>query len=225
MNETSISDANSRFSIPESGLETPRVKLTPYLPLTHNDEFFAQLSAHPELERYLPMPFTPAIIQDALISDPDSIIFAVIDKTKGEHGKFAGVIGLLHTSWNNRTTEIGPVMCFPEFQRTFVSSNAVGILMKYCLDLPKDGGLGFRRVQWTANPLNAASIKIAERMGMKMEGTMRWTWILPEGIEGKEAGEGRGEGLGRDSVLLAAYWDEWESGGREHVAKIVDRTS
>jgi len=97
--------------------------------------------------------------------------------------------------------------------------------MRYCLDLPKDGGLGFRRVQWTASPANVTSIRAAERMGMKVEGTLRWMWVLPEGKEGKKAGEGRGAGAGRDSVLLASYWDDWENGGREDVEKIMERKS
>jgi len=50
--------------------------------------------------------------------------------------------------------ELGPVIVLPEFQRTFVSMNAIGLLLKYVLDLPAQGGLGYRRVQWTADPLN-----------------------------------------------------------------------
>lgn len=183
-----------------------------------------QLSAHPELERFFPIPLKPENIDDFFHPDPQSILFAVIDKTKGE-GAFAGVIGLVHTSSQNMSTEIGCVICFPEFQRTFVNTNAVGILMRYCLNLPEEGGLGFRRVQWTANPANTASIRAAERMGMKVEGTLRWYWVLPEGKEGKKVGAGRGEAVGRDSVLLATYWDDWENGGREHVETIMDRQS
>jgi len=216
--------SNSKYPIPESGLESSRVKLTPYIPRIHGNEFFSQLSAHPELLRWMPVSITPESIQ-GMLDDPDSIIFAVIDKTRGEQGTFAGVIGLYRTSFQNLATEIGPIFCFPEFQRTFVTSNAIGVLMKYCLDLPKDGGLGFRRVEWNADPRNTASVGAAERMGMKVEGTRRWTWILAAGKEGREVGEGRGEGVGRDSVMLATYWDHWENGGREHVQEILDRTS
>ncbi|KAJ7494730.1 acyl-CoA N-acyltransferase [Mycena galericulata] len=224
MEQTPLVDVNFQYPIPESGLESSRVKLTPYLPNTHGDVFFAQISEHPELSRWLPITLTPPVVQ-GLYADPKSIMFAVIDKTRGEQGRFAGVIGLFYTSSQNLSTEIGPVICFPEFQRTFVTSNAIGILLKYALDLPKDGGLGLRRVQWMAHPLNTASVRAAERMGMKLEGTLRWTWVLPSGKEGKQAGEGRGEGLGRDSVLLATYWDDWENGGREEVEKILERTS
>ncbi|KAJ6494822.1 acyl-CoA N-acyltransferase [Mycena vitilis] len=216
-------DVNFNHPVPESGLETSRVKLTPFIPLDHGDQLYSTLSAHPELERLLPIRLNPDNVENLFRMDRESILFAVIDKTKAEKGTLAGVIGLVHTSSQNLSTEIACVICFPEFQRTFVNSNAVGILMRYCLDLPKDGGLGFRRVQWTANPVNTASIKAAERMGMKLEGTMRWTWVLPEGKAGKAAGAGRGEGAGRDSVLLATYWDDWENGGRDHVTKVINR--
>ncbi|KAJ7227183.1 acyl-CoA N-acyltransferase [Mycena pura] len=232
MNSVSSYDAQVNFNhpVPTSVLETSRVKLIPFLPHVHGDEFHAKLSAHPELTQFLPCAFTPAIIQE-LLRDPESVLFAVIDKTKGDgddaHGTwgFAGMIGLLHTSSQNLCTEIGPVICFPEFQRTFVTSNAVAILLRYCLNVPAHGGLGFRRVQWTAHPANVASIKTAERMGMKREGVLRWTWVLPLGVEGMQVPPERGQGAGRDSVLLAAYWDDWENGGREHVDKIVDRQS
>ncbi|KAJ7755143.1 acyl-CoA N-acyltransferase [Mycena metata] len=215
-------DVNFKHPLLESSLETSRVKLTPFLPHVHTDQLLSVLAANPEMERFLPIRITAEAI-DAVGLDPESILFAVIDKTKGPHGAFAGTVGLLHASSQNRSTEIGPVICFPEFQRTFVNSNAVGILLRYCLNLPEEGGLGFRRVQWAASPLNTASIRVAERMGMKLEGTLRWVFVLPKGLEGKTPGAGRGEGDGRDSVILAAYWDDWENGGREKVENIMDR--
>ncbi|KAJ7773269.1 acyl-CoA N-acyltransferase [Mycena metata] len=221
-------DVNFKHPLPESGLESSRVKLTPFLPHVHADQLLSVLSANPELERFLPIPITAEairILHKYFVADPASILFAVIDKTKGEQGAFAGIIGLCNTSPQNLTTEIGGVVCFPEFQRTFVNTNAIGILLRYCLNLPKEGGLGFRRVQWAASPVNTASVRAAERMGMKVEGTLRWLWVLPEGKEGKKPGAGRGEGLGRDSVMLATYWDDWENGGREHVDKLMDRQS
>ncbi|KAJ7170683.1 acyl-CoA N-acyltransferase [Mycena crocata] len=214
-------DVNFSQPIPASGLETSRVKLTPFLPHVHGPEFHAQIAANPIIEKFLPISLAPASLDTLFRVDPDSVLFAVIDKPKNA---LAGVIALVHTSAQNLSTEIACVICFPAFQRTYVNSNAVGILLRYCLDLPENGGLGFRRVQWTANPANTASIKAAERMGMKMEGTLRWTWVLPAGKEGQEAGKGRGDGVGRDSVLLATCWDDWENGGREHVAKILERT-
>ncbi|KAJ7104161.1 hypothetical protein B0H15DRAFT_918775 [Mycena belliarum] len=201
--------------LPKSGLESSRVRLEPFQRLVHADGFFFPNRRTSRTDS----------IEEHFEANPTSILFAVIDKTRGQSGALAGVIGLIHTSSQNRWTEIACVICFPDFQRTFVNTNAVGLLLRYCLDLPKDGGLGFRRVQWTANTANAASIRAAERMGLKLEGISRWTWVLPEGKEGKAAGEGRGEGVGRDTAVLGICWDDWENGGREHVERAMERKS
>jgi RimJ/RimL family protein N-acetyltransferase len=225
---------NFAFSLPQATLESPRVKLTPFIPSLHAEPFFAIASAHPDLSRYLPFTFPDLskflfFIEAYFRSDPTSILFAVIEKTRPNPEQdlvqsLAGIVGLYRCSPQNLSTEIGPVIILPAFQRTFVSSNAIGIVLRYCLDLPtgSNPGLGFRRVQWTANPNNAASIRAAERMGMRLEGTMRWTWVMGEGKEGKEV-VGRGEGPGRDSVILAVCWDDWEGGVREHVGRLIER--
>jgi len=96
--------------------------------------------------------------------------------------------------------------------------------MRFCFDLPSAGGLGLRRLQWTANPVNKASIKVAEKMGFVYEGTMRWTLVLQEGKEGKGSREGDPVGgPGRDSVLLAICWDDWEGEVRERVVKLMEK--
>ena len=223
-------DLNSNIPIPHS-LETERVQLVPFLPATHAEVFFAAYSAAPELERYLPTswPDFPSLLTflEEYRTKPDAIFFAILDKTKGAslEKSMAGIIGFISCSPQNLAAEIAPVIIFPAFQRTFVSSNAIGLMMKYALDLPEDGGIGFRRVVWSANPGNLASIKAAERMGFTQEGVKCWSWVLPLGKDGgKEPVDGkRGQGQGRDSVVFAMCWDDWEGGGREHVTKVINR--
>ncbi|KAF8896331.1 acyl-CoA N-acyltransferase [Infundibulicybe gibba] len=195
-------DINFCYPLPKSNtLETPRIKLTPFLPKVHAAPFIAACQGHPDLTRYLPLTFPTLeiflkFVEDWIRSDVGCILFAVLDKTKlsdaagngsgpeAEAYALAGIIGLVHTSPFSRTTEIGPVTILPQYQRTHVSSNAIGAVLKYCLDGPKLGGLGLRRVAWTAHPNNERSVKTAERMGMRKEGVLRWTWILEEGREG-----------------------------------------
>lgn len=116
--------------------------------------------------------------------DPSSAVFAIIDKTKSQslspleskkipNGRLAGMIGWLRGPPQNLSLEVGPVIILPEFQRTFVSANVIGILLKYVLDLPSQGGLGYRRVVWQTNPLNEASIRAAEQMGFVKKGVLR----------------------------------------------------
>lgn len=227
-------DVNSNLPIPPF-LETERVKLVPFLPSTHAIPFYAIYHANPSLARYLPMLMELPTIDDFYLvlngyiqPDPTSVLFAIIDKTKPNYdtdlaASLAGIIGLIKCAPSQLAVEIGPVIILPAFQRSFVSSNAVGLLLRYILDTPKDGGLGFRRVNWTANPLNVASIRAAERLGFKQEGVMRWTWALGPDKEGTPVPEERGGGKGRDSVLMAICWDDWEARVKDLITKQIDR--
>ncbi|KAF5381954.1 hypothetical protein D9615_004353 [Tricholomella constricta] len=216
-------------------IETRRVTLTPFIVSVHGDAFFkAHQAAGPELERFLPISFPTYDALSEFVqgveSDPNAALFAIIDRTKTGPGgavdlseSLAGMVGFLNTSKANRATEIAPVIVLPKFQRTFVATNSIGALLKYCLDIESEGGLGLRRVCWTAHPDNEASIKAAERMGMRKEGHLRWTWALTPEKVGRACGKGRGDKLGRDSVLLAICWDDWEDGAKEQVEKLIER--
>jgi len=237
------------FCLPVRELENDRVKLTPFIPSVHADVFFNGSYPHPELYTYMSFgPYTAVsdllneFIQGRIHRSPAETLFAIIDKTRippsasiksdtsqvDLQKSLAGVVGFLNTSTTNLSTEIGFVMVLPPFQRTHVTTNAVGLLLHYALDLPTAGGLGLRRVQWQANSSNASSIRSAERLGFKTEALLKWDRVLP-GVgkvgNGKEKrkGDPREDTLGRDTVLLALCWDEWEDGGRETVRKLMER--
>ncbi|KAG8969529.1 hypothetical protein FRB90_010727, partial [Tulasnella sp. 427] len=88
-------------------------------------------------------------------------------------GALAGLLTYLRTEPTALTTEIGHLVIFPPFQRTHVTTNAVGLLLIHALEVPKKGGWGMRRVQWTAAPNNKPSVRAGERMGFKWEGVLR----------------------------------------------------
>jgi RimJ/RimL family protein N-acetyltransferase len=176
--------------------------------------------------------------------DPALVLFAVIDKTRtdefhvDDNGAFAGMIAYLNTSAANLSTEVGFVIIMPAFQRTHVTSNAVGLLLQYALNLPSEGGLGLRRVQWQTNSPNAASVAVAERMGFRKEALLKWDRVFHGGWEtGKagnnrpmprrgtavESGESNKEPMGRDTVMLSLCWDDWEEGGKEKVEAAMNR--
>ncbi|KAK0187551.1 hypothetical protein F5146DRAFT_934408, partial [Armillaria mellea] len=156
---------------------------------------------------------------------PGEAAFAVYDKPKSDHA-YAGIITYINSSAEDLVTEIGFVMILPAFQRTHVTSNAVSTLMDYASDLPADGGLGLRRVVWTASVLNAPSVGAAKRMGFQMEGVMRWARVWPEAkIRGSERVRLRkGESQGGRMAVLSACWDEWEAGAKEKVSAVMART-
>jgi len=184
-------DINWMMPLHETTLESDRVKLTPFVPSLYARPYADQVKAHPDIHRYYPLDLTSLDkilfeIETLVRSRPAYILFAIIDKARG--GAFTGVIGLFGASPTNLSAEIAWIVVFPEFRRTYVTSNAVGLILNYCLELPsappERRGLGFRCVQWTAHPENQPSIALAKRMGFKEEGLLRWTWVVPQVVEG-----------------------------------------
>jgi len=135
----------------------------------------------------------------------------------------------MDTSIPDLSTEVGYVIIFPDYQRTHVLSNAAGLLIQYCLNLASDAaipGIGYRRVQWLANSENVRSIQAAERLGFRVEGTVRWHRVLPEGSAGLEPREGDPAGekrSGRHTVMLSICWDDWVTGAKEKMKVVMDR--
>jgi RimJ/RimL family protein N-acetyltransferase len=197
---------------------------------SHGDLYIEGSKDHPELFQYLPWgPFTLESLQqhfEIYRRDNTVLMLAIIDKTRvdprvtpdlGGPGSFAGTIGLLNTSPVNLITEIGAVTVFPPFQRTHVTTNAIGILLHYCLEEP----LRLRRVQWQAHWQNVNSVRTAEGMCFLFEGIQRWQRVLPKEKEGKRR-EGD-EIPGRDSAVLSICWDDWERKEKVKVKTRMDR--
>ncbi|KDN42753.1 hypothetical protein RSAG8_06507, partial [Rhizoctonia solani AG-8 WAC10335] len=230
-------DLNFRFPVRE--LESDRLKLVPFVPSVHGQAFFEGMKPHPELVEYLPWnPFNTLhefeIHFERLIrSDPTWCVFAALDKSKlgpdqveTAHA-LVGTIGYLRASPELASVEIGYVIILPAYQRTFASTHAIGLLLDYALKKPSDGGLGLRRAQWHAHADNAASIRAAQRMGLKLEGILRWERTVP--INKDNGIKARDDDVlhlrGRHSAMLAMCWDDWAEEGREHVRKMMARRS
>lgn len=168
-------------------------------------------------------------------TNPEHFMFAIIDKTKppspdDDEGELAGLIGYIFTSKSNLSTEIGPVITFPRFQRTHVTNNAVGLLMQYALTSAEEGGLGLKRVQWLCNAANLGSIKVAERLGFEKVGLIPWHWRYVKGKVRGKIGNGKPpppgsdpEDVWRDSLTYTLGWDLWEKEAREKVEKAMAR--
>ncbi|KAB5527999.1 acyl-CoA N-acyltransferase [Coniochaeta sp. 2T2.1] len=165
------------------------------------------------------------------------LTLAVIDKTRppspvDEEGELAGMMTFMNTSVEHLSTEIGCIVVLPKYHRTHVTSNAVGLMLQHALTPTEDGGMGLRRVQWQANSMNLPSIRVAERMGFRKEGLLRWHYVFRNGAETAKVGNGRAlppgscdSDFGRDTVVLGLCWDDWENGAKEVVQKVMDRTS
>ncbi|TFK54464.1 acyl-CoA N-acyltransferase [Heliocybe sulcata] len=230
-------DINFVFDIDPKYLENDKVKVTPFVPAKHAEAYWKHSKDHPELYRFLPWDFLT--IDDLLAKletwrlDPTWLTLVIIDKTRksddptylaSEGGGIAGMVALIRSSALHLTTEIGAVTILPPFQRTHVTTNMVGIILQYCFASPsaERPGLGIRRLQWSAHPANAASARVAEKFQFVREGSMKWTWVVPEGKEGAVLAR-EGELPGRGSAMYAMCWDDWEGGTKDAAIRLMDR--
>ena len=88
--------------------------------------------------------------------------FAICDAVSG------AVVGMA-AYWDIQpvfgVTEIAAVWFAPAFQRTPGATEAMFLMLAYAMD-----ELGYRRVQWRCNAMNAKSRSAAKRLGFRFEG-------------------------------------------------------
>jgi RimJ/RimL family protein N-acetyltransferase len=86
--------------------------------------------------------------------------------------------------------EIGHIWFGVPLQRTTAATEAIYLLMRHAFD-----DLGYRRVEWKCNSLNAASRRAAKRFGFAFEGVFRKHQVV--------------KGRNRDTAWYAITDDEW----------------
>jgi RimJ/RimL family protein N-acetyltransferase len=86
--------------------------------------------------------------------------------------------------------EIGHIWFGVPLQRTTAATEAIYLLIRHAFD-----DLGYRRVEWKCNALNAASRRAAERFGFTFEGVFRKHMVV--------------KGRNRDTAWYAITNDEW----------------
>ena len=63
-------------------------------------------------------------------------------------------------------------------------------------------------------------------MGSKEEGVLRWSYVISEGLEGNgitlRDGDPESPKPGRNSLVFSLCADDWESGGRVHVQRMIN---
>jgi RimJ/RimL family protein N-acetyltransferase len=86
--------------------------------------------------------------------------------------------------------EIGHIWFGAPLQRTTAATEAIFLLLRHAFD-----ELGYRRVEWKCNALNAASRRAAERFGFSFEGVFRQHQII--------------KGRNRDTAWYAIIDRDW----------------
>lgn len=117
----------------------------------------------------------------------DPLCFAVIDKADN---RAKGMACYLRITPANGVIEIGSIWFGPEIQRTRQATEAIYLLARHVFD-----DLGYRRLEWKCDSLNAPSRRAAERFGFTFEGEFRQFAVY--------------KGRNRDTAWFAMLDHEW----------------
>jgi RimJ/RimL family protein N-acetyltransferase len=107
-------------------------------------------------------------------------------------GEVSGWLALLDIEPRNAAIELGNIWFSPRMQRTRAATEAMFLLLRYAAD-----DLGYRRLVWKCNALNAPSKRAAERLGFTYEGRHRMHIIV--------------KSRQRDTDWYSIVGDEWPS--------------
>ena len=122
-------------------------------------------------------------------ADPLRVTWAVRPVTTGV---VSGWLSLMDIQPHHASIELGGIWFAPVMQRTRAATEAMFLPLKLAAD-----DLGYRRLVWKCNSLNAPSKRAAERLGFTFEGTLRMHMVT--------------KGRRRDSDYYSIVADEWPS--------------
>ena len=105
-------------------------------------------------------------------------------------GTVSGWLTLMDILPAHASIELGHIWFAPRMQRTRASTEAMFLLLRLAAD-----DLGYRRLVWKCNALNAPSRRAAERLGFVYEGTLRAHQVT--------------KGRLRDTAYFSIVSDEW----------------
>ena len=105
-------------------------------------------------------------------------------------GQVLGWLTLMDIQPKNAAIELGHIWFSPKMQRTRASTEAMFLLLRLAAD-----ELGYRRLVWKCNALNAPSCRAAERLGFTYEGTLRGHMVT--------------KGRQRATAFYSIQADEW----------------
>ncbi len=92
----------------------------------------------------------------------ERVSYAICDRTTGAA---LGMAIYLDIQPKAGVIEIGGIWFAPDFSRTRGATEALFLMLRYAMD-----DLGYRRIQWRCNAMNAKSRAAARRLGFRFEG-------------------------------------------------------
>ncbi|MFT3862873.1 MAG: GNAT family protein [Solirubrobacterales bacterium] len=125
------------------------------------------------------------LAEDVTSSDP--LWFSVVPR---DLAVAVGRATYLRIDPHNGSIEIGNIWFGPRLRRTTAATEAIFLLARHAFE-----DLGYRRLEWKCNALNAASRRAAERFGFQFEGVFRNHMIV--------------KGRNRDTAWYSIVDSEW----------------
>lgn len=132
----------------------------------------------------------------------DAVVWAVRPVATG---MVAGWLTLMNIEPKNAAIELGNVWLAPVIQRTRAATEATFLPLRLAAD-----DLGYRRLVWKCNALNAPSRRAAERLGFTFEGVHRAHQVV--------------KGRRRDTAWFSILADEWPR-ARDAILAWLDPTN
>jgi RimJ/RimL family protein N-acetyltransferase len=105
-------------------------------------------------------------------------------------GTVDGWLTLMEIQPAHAHIELGNIWFSPRMQRTRAATEAMFLLMRHAME-----DLGYRRLTWKCNALNAPSRRAAARLGFTYEGTLRNLMVI--------------KGRRRDTAWFSILAEEW----------------
>jgi RimJ/RimL family protein N-acetyltransferase len=120
-------------------------------------------------------------------SSEDPLFFTLVPLPAGQA---SGIASYLRITPEFGVIEIGHIWLGPQLQRTVAATEAIYLLARHAFD-----DLGYRRLEWKCNALNAASRRAAERFGFSFEGVFRKHMVV--------------KGRSRDTAWYSIIDEDW----------------
>jgi RimJ/RimL family protein N-acetyltransferase len=132
------------------------------------------------------------------VSD-DPLFLTIVDR---DSGKPSGVCSYLRITPEHGVIEIGNIWFSPDLQRTRQGTEAIFVLARHVFD-----ELGYRRLEWKCDSLNAPSRRAAERLGFTFEGVFRQHMV----VKSRNRDTAWYALVDRDWTLVKRAFSEWLS--------------
>ncbi|HZF75501.1 MAG TPA: GNAT family protein [Acetobacteraceae bacterium] len=176
------------------------------LALRHSADLWQAAQGDPEGHGWAYMGYGPFADAAALrrhvahfAAQHDPMAWAVRPHTTGA---VSGWLTLMDIQPAHAAIEIGHIWFAPRLQRTRAATEAMFLLMRHAMD-----DLGYRRLVWKCNALNAPSRRAAARLGFVFEGVLRAHMVVKE--------------RRRDTAFFSILAEEWPA-RRDAIAAWLD---